>query len=154
MFQLSHLYMTTGKTIASTMWTFVRKVMSLLFNTLSRFVIFSSKGFSHGSAGKESPVMWEAWLGLILWRRDRLPTPVFWPREFHGLYSPRGLKESDMTEQLSLSLSSKEQMFFFNFMAAVTIHRDFGAQENRLSLFHCFSMCLPWSNGTRCHTVS
>ena len=37
--QLSHLYMTTGKTIALTVWTFVGKVMSLLFNTLSRFVI-------------------------------------------------------------------------------------------------------------------
>ena len=37
--QLSHLYMTTGKTIALTKWTFVSKVMSLLFNTLSRFVI-------------------------------------------------------------------------------------------------------------------
>ena len=32
-----------------------------------------------------------------------LPTPVFWPGEFHGLYSPWGLKESDTTEQLSLS---------------------------------------------------
>ena len=39
MVQLSHPYMTTGKTIALTMWTFVRKVMSLLFNMLSRFVI-------------------------------------------------------------------------------------------------------------------
>ena len=37
--QLSHLYMTTGKIIALTIRTFVNKVMSLLFNTLSRFVI-------------------------------------------------------------------------------------------------------------------
>ena len=37
--QLSHLYITTGKTIALTRWTFVGKVMSLLFNMLSRFVI-------------------------------------------------------------------------------------------------------------------
>ena len=36
--QLSHPYMTTGKTIALTRWTFVGKVMSLLFNMLSRFV--------------------------------------------------------------------------------------------------------------------
>ena len=36
---LSHSYITTGKTTALTMWTFVGKVMSLLFNTLSRFVI-------------------------------------------------------------------------------------------------------------------
>ena len=37
--QLSLPYMTTGKTIALTRWTFVGKVMSLLFNMLSRFVI-------------------------------------------------------------------------------------------------------------------
>ena len=37
--QLSHPYMTTGKTIALTRWTFVGKVMSLLFNMLSRMVI-------------------------------------------------------------------------------------------------------------------
>ena len=37
--QLSHPYMTTGKTIALTKWTFVGKVMSLLFNMLSRLVI-------------------------------------------------------------------------------------------------------------------
>ena len=39
MVQLSHLYITTGKTIALTKWTFVSKVMSVLFNTLSSFVI-------------------------------------------------------------------------------------------------------------------
>ena len=37
--QLSHPYMTTGKTIVLTIWTFVGKVMSLLFNMLSRLVI-------------------------------------------------------------------------------------------------------------------
>ena len=39
MIQLSHPYMTTGKTIALTRWTFVSKVISLLFNMLSRLVI-------------------------------------------------------------------------------------------------------------------
>jgi len=38
------------------------------------------------------------WVGKIPWRRERLPTPVFWTGEFHGLYSPWGCKESDMTE--------------------------------------------------------
>ena len=37
--QLSHPYMTTGKTVTLTRWTFVGKVMSLLFNMLSRLVI-------------------------------------------------------------------------------------------------------------------
>ena len=41
MVQLSHPYMTTSKTVALTIWTFVSKVMSLLFNTLFRFVIAS-----------------------------------------------------------------------------------------------------------------
>ena len=71
MVQLSHLISTTGKTIALTIQTFVNKVMSLLFNTLSRFHNFPSK------------------------------------------------------EQAS-----------FNFMAAVTVHGDFGAQENKVC--HCF----------------
>ena len=39
MVQLSHPYMTAGKTIAVTRWNFVSKVMSLLFNMLSRLVI-------------------------------------------------------------------------------------------------------------------
>ena len=37
----------------------------------------------------------------IPWRRERLPIPVFWPREFHGLHSPWGHKESEMAERLS-----------------------------------------------------
>ena len=39
MVQLSHPYVTTGKTMALIIWTFVDKVMSMLFNLLSRFVI-------------------------------------------------------------------------------------------------------------------
>ena len=74
--QLSHPYMTTGKTIALTIWTFVIKVMCLLFNMLSRCVY--------------------------------------------------------------ICFSSKVQASF-NFMAAVTTHSDFGAQENKnLSLFPFF----------------
>ena len=45
----------------------------------------------------------DPWVGKIPWRGERLPTPVFWGAEFHGLYIPRGHKESDMTEWLSLS---------------------------------------------------
>ena len=45
--QLSHPYMTTGKTIALTRWTFVGKVMSLLFNMLlPGFLIWASKNFT------------------------------------------------------------------------------------------------------------
>ena len=78
--QLSHPYMTTGKTIALTRRTFVGKVMSLLFNMLSRLVI---------------------------------------------TYLPR----------------SKVS---FNFLAAVTICSDFGAQKNKVShCLHCFPIYFP-----------
>ena len=51
------------------------------------------------------------------------------------------------------SFSSKKQMSF-NCMAAVTICRDFGAQENKVyHCFHCFPIYLPWSDGTECHDV-
>ena len=81
MVQFSHLYMTTGGTIALSIWTFVSKVMSLLFNMLSRFVV------------------------------------AFLPR-------------------------SK----CLNFMAAVTVRSDFGAQENKIChCFHFFPFYLPWS---------
>ena len=50
MVQLSHPYMTTGKTITLTIETFISKVMSPLFNALFRFVM----GFLHSVVGKES----------------------------------------------------------------------------------------------------
>ena len=43
----------------------------------------------------------DPWLGKIPWRREGLPTPVFWPGEFHGLYSPWSCKLPDTTERLS-----------------------------------------------------
>ena len=49
----------------------------------------------------------DPWVGKIPQRRERLPTPIFWPGEFCGLYSPWGHKESDMTKQLPLSLRHK-----------------------------------------------
>ena len=65
-------------------------------------------GFPCASAGKESACNagdgLVPWVGKIPWRRERLPTPVFWPGEFHGLCSSWGRKESDTTERLSLYL--------------------------------------------------
>ena len=46
----------------------------------------------------------DPWVGKIPWRRERLPTSAFWPGELHGLYSPWGGKESDMTKRLSLTV--------------------------------------------------
>ena len=47
-----------------------------------------------------------SWVGEIPWRREQLPTPVFWPGEFQGLYNPWGGKESDITELLSHDMTS------------------------------------------------
>ena len=44
----------------------------------------------------------DPWVGKIPWRKERLPTPVFWPGEFHGLYSPWGCKELDKTKLIDL----------------------------------------------------
>ena len=70
MIQLSHPYVTTGKTIALTRRTFVLQCRRPGFNL---------------------------WVRKIPERRESLPTPVFWPGEFHGLYRPWGHKESDTT---------------------------------------------------------
>ena len=53
----------------------------------------------------------DLWVGKIPWRRKQPSTPVFWPGEFHGLYSPWGRKGSHMTERLSLSLVSCTHLF-------------------------------------------
>ena len=89
--QLSHPYMTTGKTIALTRWTFVDKVMSLLFNMLSRLVItFLPRSKSL----------------LISWLQS--PSAV--------ILEPRKIKSA--------------------------------------TVFHCFPIYLPWSDGTGCHELS
>ena len=47
-------------------------------------------GFPGGSAGKESACNAETWVQSLSWedalKNGKAPTPVFWPREFHGLY--------------------------------------------------------------------
>ena len=49
----------------------------------------------------------DPWVGKIPWRRKRLPTPVFWPGEFHGLCGPWGRKELYTTEWLSCATERK-----------------------------------------------
>ena len=66
-------------------------------------------GFSCGSAGKKICLecrrpRFDPWVGKIPWRRERLPTPAFWPGEFHGLYSPWDHRGSNTMEPLSLSI--------------------------------------------------
>ena len=95
--QLSHLYMTTGKTMALTIQTFVGKVMSLLFNMLSSNML--------------SLLFFKGGLSLFV--------------------------------KVCHCFSSREQALF-DFMAAVIIHIDFGAQENKVShCIHCFPIYWP-----------
>ena len=69
---------------------------------------------------KKPPAVWETWVqswaGKIPWRRKQLPTPVFWPGDFHGLYSPWGHKESDTTEWLSPHIHIYNQLPLFNYL--------------------------------------
>ena len=54
------------------------------------------------------PAMWETWVRSLgcedPWRREWLPTPVYWAGEFRGLYSPRGSKELDTTERIPVTI--------------------------------------------------
>ena len=69
-------------------------------------------------------------LGRFPWRREWLPTPVFWPGEFHRLNSPWCHKESDMTEQLSVSLCKRVR--WVQLCSSLNI------------LWHCLSLGLEW----------
>ena len=71
-----------------------------------------TQGFPGGSDSKESACKVGnlgsiPGLGRFPWRREWLPTPVFWPGEFQGLYSRWVCKESDTTEQLHLEPSDE-----------------------------------------------
>ena len=130
MVQLSHPYMTTGKTIGLIRWTFVGKVMSLLFRMLSRFVIaFLPRSKCLLTSWLQSPsvVILEhrkiksLTVSIVspsicnevkrpCRRRQWHPTPVLLPGESHGWRSllgcsPWGREELDMTERLHFHLS-------------------------------------------------
>ena len=65
----------------------------------------------------------DPWVGKIPWRRERLPTPVLWPGEFHGLYiySPWHCNESDTTERLSRSLSISDYQTTNSMRARISV---------------------------------
>ena len=69
---------------------------------------------------KNSPAMWETWVLSLDWkdprRKERLPTPVFWPGESHGQrslagYGPYSRKESDMSEAGQFQSICRNQNF-------------------------------------------
>ena len=75
-------------------------------------------------------ILFDSWVGLIPWRRERIPPPLFWPGEFRGLYSLWGCKESDATEWLWLSLfistytkaKPKDKILFLSFGRQFCFH--------------------------------
>ena len=85
MVQLSHLYVTTEKSIALTTWNFVSKVMSLLLNTLSTIVIAFLPGSKH---------LFNSWLKspstviLELTKIKYVTIPTFSPSVFHEVMEP------------------------------------------------------------------
>ena len=71
MVQLSHPYMTTGKAVAMTIWAFVSKVMSLFFNTLSRFVI------AFLPRGKHLLISWPQSPSAVIWEPKKIVCHCF-----------------------------------------------------------------------------
>ena len=99
MVQLSHLYMTTAETIALTIWIFVGKVMSLLFSTLSRFVI------TFLPRNKHLLILWLKSLSAVILepRKNLSLSPVYICREVMGpdamilvFWLRRGSKQKSM----------------------------------------------------------
>ena len=87
--------------------------------TQLKIYYFCNCSFPCGSAGKESACNarvpgFDPWVGKIPWRRERLPTSVSWPGEFHRPYNQWGHKQLDRTERLSLSLFCNYMTFLLN----------------------------------------
>ena len=73
----------------------------------------------------------DPWVGKIPWRRERLPTPVFWPGEFHGLYSPRGCRESATAETLTFTSLSHLGPVSCSFSFTVPLRLSFSVPSGR-----------------------
>ena len=93
--QLSHPYMTAGKTIALTTWTFVSKAMSLLFNILSRFVT------AFLLRSKHLLISWLQPLSTVIWSPRKQNVILF-------IFSPVYLLWSDGTRCHDLSFLNVE----------------------------------------------
>ena len=100
-------------------------------------IVNYSMGFPGGSAGKESACNAETWVLSLGWEdpwgRKRLHTPVFWPGEFHGLFSLWGRKESDMTETFTCSAILYNKILFMRSI------------QNSLHLLYPNSQSIPLS---------
>ena len=85
-------------------------------------------GFFRWNPGRPG---FDPWIRKICWRREQLPTPVFWPGEFHGPYSPWGYKESDRTDfhyhfHIFLSQYMGNFIFFLKLLHCLVILQNSG----------------------------
>ena len=108
MVQLSHPYMTNGKTIGLTIWTFVRKVMSLLLNMLSRFVIVFLP---------RSKRLFISWL-------QSLSTVIFKPKKI------KSVTVSTFGDMAKMNPSNRwESLFFVRAISTAFMCMELGAQS-------------------------
>ena len=140
---------------------------------------FASGGQSIGASASALilPMDIQDWFPLG-WTQESSPTPQFKSINSSGLsflYRPTLTSKHDYWKTIALTrwtfvgkvmslllnMLSRLVIAFLprskclNFMAAVTICTDFGAQVNKVChCFHCFLLYLPWSDGTRCHNLS
>ena len=99
----------------------------------------------------------DPWVGKIPWRRERIPTPVCWPGEFHELYSPWGHKESDATEKLStlpkvLSVVAKSNLAYF--YGSLSIALRLVRQDVIPIVYQVSSLMSPLGAPSSLHTTS
>ena len=78
------------------------------------------------NAGRPS---FDSWVGQILWRRERQPTPVLSPGEFQGQrslagYNPWGLKELDTTNTFTFTITNKEIPVSVEMVSSVSKHHS------------------------------
>ena len=93
-------------------------LLPIYFLFLNFNLLLTALGFPGGSAGKESTcnagnLCSISWVGKIPRQRERPPTPVFWPGEFHGLYRPWGCKSQTRLRDFH---------FHFSFLTALNLH--------------------------------
>jgi len=95
--QLSHPHMTTGKTITLTRWTFVDKVMSLLFNMLSRLVI------TFLPRSKDLLISWLQSPSAMIWEPRKIKSATVSPSIFHEVVGPDAAYQTSLSFTLSQS---------------------------------------------------
>ena len=109
---------------------------------------YQERGFPDAQLLKNLPAMWrpgfDPWVGKIPWRRESLPTPVFWPGEFHG--EVHGITKSlTRMNDFHTHFARKEEVLLF-FLLGSTIPGAGLPQKNPSAMQATMEMLL-WSWG-------